>query len=305
MGKDKPFASVIICSRNRRECLEKYSLLSVSKLAYPNYEVIVIDDNSTDGTAAYLNNYQGLAGRLKIIRNGRSRGLAQARNLGVYYAGGEIVAFMDDDCFVESNWLDEIIDAFSRNEDLMALGGFTYEGYSDKPCWPIQGIFGCNMAFRKKVFDRFAFDTNIFFHQAVMHEETDLIKRLIGHGYLTGYAPKALARHFLAPASYRRINNRLGGHLNAIYMDAKKFSWARYYYRYFKRSNEMFRKLKQLYRERAISFVQVLLKTIGVNYILLFELPFKAGVTHWQEERAFKFKLGASHQVRNLPDVCA
>jgi glycosyltransferase involved in cell wall biosynthesis len=305
MPKDKPFASVVICSQDRKEYLAKYALPSVFKLTYPNYEVIVVDDNSADGTAEFLRNFPDSAGRLRIIRNKRSGGLAQARNLGVYYAQGEIVAFMDDDCLVDVNWLDEFVGAFLENESLMAVGGFTYDGYLDKPCWPVEGIFGCNMAFRKKVFDRFLFDTNIFFHKAVMHEETDLIKRLTSHGYRIGYAPKAWARHFLAPASYRRINNRIGSHLNAIYMDAKKFSLARYYYRYFKRSTEMYRKIKQLYRERAIVFSQALFKIGWVNYILLFELPWKAKLTHWQEEGVFKRQSGANYKVKNMDFVCA
>jgi glycosyltransferase involved in cell wall biosynthesis len=286
-GKDKPFVSVVICTRNRREYLEKYSIPSVLNLSYPNYEVIVVCDNPIDGTELFLENYKDPSGRLRIVRNRRSNGIAHARNLGVYYAQGEIVAFTDDDCLVDVNWLTEFIDKFLENKNLMAVGGFTYDGYSDNPTCLAQGIFAFNMAFRKKVFERFLFDKNLFFHKAIMHEETDLVKRLEYHGYLTGYVPKALVRHFFAPAAYRRINNRIGSHLNAIYMDAKKFSLARYYYKFFKRSNEMFRKIKQLYREGVLSFFETLFKIGWVNYILFFELPLKAKITNIHEEKVF------------------
>jgi GT2 family glycosyltransferase len=294
IDKEKPFVSVAICTRNRREYLEKYSLPSVLNLSYPNYEFIVVVDDSTDGTELFLQNYKDPSGRLRIIKNSRSNGIAHARNLCAYYAQGEIVAFIDDDCLVDANWLNEFIDAFMKNENLMAVGGFTYDKYSDKPASLAQGIFGFNMAFRKKVFDRFLFDTNLFFHKAIMHEETDLINRMRDHGYLTGQVPKALVRHFTAPASYRRINKRIGDHLNAIYMDAKKFSLARYYYKFFKRSNEMFRKIKQLHHEEIISFAETLFKIGWVNYILFFELPYKAKITHIREERAFKLGFGAN-----------
>jgi glycosyltransferase involved in cell wall biosynthesis len=294
MSKDKPFVSVVICTRDRKECLQKYSLPSVLNLSYANYEVIVVNDDSTDGTESFLGNYKDPSGRLKIIKNRKSNGTAHARNLGVYYAQGEIMAFMDDDSLVDVNWLDEFVDEFLNNENLMAVGGFTYDGYLNKACWPDQGIFGCNMAFRKKVFDRFLFDTNLFFHKSTMHEETDLINRLGYHGYLTGYVPKARVRHFLAPASYCRNNRRIGNHLNAIYMDAKKLSLAHYYYKFFKRSNEMFRKIKQLYQERVLSFSQALLKIGWVNYILFLEIPLKAKITHFREGRVFNLGAGAN-----------
>jgi GT2 family glycosyltransferase len=223
-----------------------------------------------------------------------SNGIAHARNIGAYYAQGEIVVFTDDDCLLDVNWLGGFVDEFLKNENLMAVGGFTYDGYSDKPACLAQGIFGFNMAFRKNVFDRFLFDTNLFFHKAIMHEETDFIYRLKMHGYMIGYVPQALVRHFLAPAGYRRINNRIGSHLNAIYMDAKKFSLARYYYKFFKRSNEMFRKIRQLHKERVISFTQALFKIGWVNYILFFELPLKAKITHLREEKIFNQKSGAN-----------
>ena len=294
IDKEKPFVSVAICTQNRRECLQKYSLPSVLNLAYPNYEVIVVCDDPMDGTESFLQNYKDPSGRLRIIENRRSNGIAQARNLCAYYAQGEIVAFTDDDCFVDVNWLSEFVDEFLENKNLMAVGGFTFDGYSDKPGWSTNGIFGCNMAFRKKAFDRFLFDTNLFFHKGPMHEETDLINRLRYHRYLTGYASKALVRHFPAPASYRKINKRIGDHLNFIYMDAKKLSLVRYYYKIFKRSNQMFRKIRQLYKEGALSFSQTLFKLGWVNYILFLELPWKAKIAHIYEEKIFKLEMGAN-----------
>jgi GT2 family glycosyltransferase len=291
IDKNLPFVSVLICTRNRKECLEKYSLPSVLDLSYPDYEVVVVCDDSTDGTEVFLRNYYDPLGRLKVFKNSKPNGIAHARNLCAYHARGEILAFVDDDCTVNSNWLEEYASEFKKNEQLMALGGFTYDGYSDKP-FSVRGIFGYNMAFRKKVFDRFSFDTNLFFHKGPMHEETDLVNRMERHGYLIGYAPGAIVRHFAAPASYRRINKRLGDHLNAIYMDAKKFSLARYYYKFFKRSNEMFRKIKKLYHEGIIPFHQVLLKIGWVNFVLLFELPLKAKITSLREEVIFKKCLG-------------
>ena len=292
MSENKPFVSVIICTQNRKEYLKKYALPSVFGLAYPNYEVIIVDDSSNDGTELFLQNYTDPRKRLKIIRNKRSNGIACARNIGSYYAQGEIVAFTDDDCFVAMNWLDELIGKFMENKNLMAAGGFVADRDSDKPAFAENQIYGCNMAFRKEVFNKFLFDSNLFFHKAPFHEETDFVNRLERHGYLTVYVPKALVMHFAGPASYRGINRRIGNHLNSVYMDAKKFSLARYYYKIFKRSNEMFRKIKQLYNEKILSFPQALFEIGWVNCILFFEIPWKAKKAHFREEKIFNLEAG-------------
>jgi GT2 family glycosyltransferase len=297
-NKEQPFASIVICTRSRKECLQKYSLPSVLNLSYPHYEVIVVYDDSKDGSEEFLDNYKDPSGRLKVIKNRMSNGIAHARNLGAHYAQGEIVAFTDDDCLVDVNWLSEFVGEFIKNANLMATGGFTYDGYSDKPNLPANGIFGFNMAFRKEVFGRFLFDTNLFFHKGPYHEETDLVNRMRGHGYMTGYVPKAVVRHFYAPASYRRINQRISCHLNWIYMNAKSLSLPRYYYKFFKRSYQMFHKIKALYKEGAISFSKALLKIGWVNYVLLFELPLKAKKTHYREEKIFKLGT-AANRVNN------
>ena len=293
-GNKQPFVSVVICTRNRRECLEKYSLPSLFGLSYPNYEIVVVYDDSIDGTELFLQKYPDPLGRLRVIKNKMSNGIAHARNLCAYYAQGEIVAFTDDDCIVDVNWLSEFVVEFMKNENLMAAGGFTFDGHLDKSACPAQSIFGFNMAFRKKVFDRFLFDTNLFFHKGPMHEETDLVNRMRRHGYLIRYTLGAVARHFPAPASYRRINKRIGDHLNWIYMNAKCTSLISYYYKFFKRSYQMFRIIKQLHHEGIFSFSQALFKMGWVNYILFFELPWKAKITNMREERIFKLEDGAN-----------
>ena len=290
VGNKQPFVSVAICTRNRRECLEKYFFPSVFNLAYSNYEIVVVVDDSIDGSELFLQNYKDLSGRLRVIWNRKSNGIAHARNLCAYYARGEIIAFTDDDCLLDANWLSVLVAEFMKNERLMVVGGFTYDGYSNQPGWSSNGIFGCNMAFRKKVFNRFLFDTNLFFHKGPMHEETDLVNRMMRHGYLTGYVPGAVARHFVGRASYRRINKRIGDHLNWIYMNAKSVSWPGYYYKFFKRSYQMHKIIKGLYREGAISFFMACQDILWAIFCLLFELPLKAKIAHWQEERMFNKK---------------
>src|SRR5207245_216925 len=90
--------SVIVCphhgARTLADCLE-----GVRRLAYPHYDVIVVDDGSTDQTAAIARRYD-----CRLIQTPHL-GLASARNTGLAAATGEIVAYLDDDAFPDPHWL--------------------------------------------------------------------------------------------------------------------------------------------------------------------------------------------------------
>src|SRR5256885_7347817 len=88
----------VLCSYNGartiRDCLD-----GLEQLAYPDYEVIVVDDGSTDSTAAIACQYD-----YRLIRT-ENRGLSNARNTGLKAATGEIVAYIDDDAYPDPHWL--------------------------------------------------------------------------------------------------------------------------------------------------------------------------------------------------------
>ena len=95
-------ATVVIPAGDRvaqlSACLESLALQD-----HPDFEVIVVDDCSSDGTAEYLREFgtsrPGL--RLRVLRNERPRGANPSRNRGVCTATGALVAFLDSDCIAE------------------------------------------------------------------------------------------------------------------------------------------------------------------------------------------------------------
>src|SRR5262249_17418386 len=93
-----PRISVIICTHNGlrtiRDCCE-----GILRLEYPDFEVIVVDDGSTDNTAAIVEEYG-----FRIIRT-KNCGLSSARNTGLAAATGKIVAYIDDDAYPDPHWL--------------------------------------------------------------------------------------------------------------------------------------------------------------------------------------------------------
>jgi O-antigen biosynthesis protein len=94
-----PRVSVVICSYNGARTLDQ-CLRSMLAIDYPDYEVILVDDGSTDNT-------QEIARRYPDIRTIRQEnlGLSEARNTGYRAASGSIIAYTDSDCFADPDWL--------------------------------------------------------------------------------------------------------------------------------------------------------------------------------------------------------
>lgn len=118
--------SVIVPVRNG--CLHlARSLEALSRSAYSNFEVIVVDDCSTDNTPQIVEQYGA-----RYLRTPQVLGPGGARNLGAEQAEGEVLAFIDADVVVPVNALSLIADDLSRDPDLAAVFG----SYDDNPAWP-------------------------------------------------------------------------------------------------------------------------------------------------------------------------
>ena len=110
-----PRVSVMVCTHNGARTLSE-CLDGLRTIAYPDFEVIVVSDGSTDATAEIVHRHG-----FRLIRRERM-GLAAARNAGMQAAGGEIVAYIDDDARPDPHWLTYIADSF-RQGSWVAVGG--------------------------------------------------------------------------------------------------------------------------------------------------------------------------------------
>ena len=123
-SKSSTMISIVIPTRNRKESLKK-CLLSLASLDFPleKYEVIVVDDDSSDGTTEFLENMRTiLPFDLKLVRHSTHKGVSAARNLAIQIAKGEIIASTDDDCLVPPDWLSLLTASFSSSEVGMTGG---------------------------------------------------------------------------------------------------------------------------------------------------------------------------------------
>lgn len=115
-----PKVIIIIPSYNSMRFIGK-CLRSILATDYPNFEVILVDDGSTDGSLEYVRKNFGYDKRLKIIKNPKRLGPAASRNIGIKVANGDYIAFIETDMEVEPNWLKEALKVLTSNSSIGAV----------------------------------------------------------------------------------------------------------------------------------------------------------------------------------------
>ena len=197
-----PRISVVVCtyngSRTIRDCLE-----GLKRLRYPNFEVIVVNDGSTDATPDIVREYD-----VRLIST-ENRGLSSARNTGWREATGEIIAYIDDDAYPDRDWLTHLAATFLRTSDV-GVGGPNISPPGDGPIAkcialapgnPIhvmltdreaEHIPGCNMAFRRSALQEIGgFDEQF----RVAGDDVDVCWSLRERGRTLGFSPSAVVWH--------------------------------------------------------------------------------------------------------------
>ncbi|MBF2057065.1 MAG: glycosyltransferase family 2 protein [Cyanobacterium sp. T60_A2020_053] len=135
--------SAVICTYNREEYL-RGALDSLLHQDLANYEIIVVDNASTDGTADIVKSYSDNP-KVKYVYEPKL-GLSVARNTGVINATGEIVAYLDDDAIAPSHWLPTLLEVFENDSDVVIAGGkvklILPEPYTELPAWISEQMAG-------------------------------------------------------------------------------------------------------------------------------------------------------------------
>ena len=198
-----PKVSVVVCTYNGSKTLDG-CLRSLQKLNYPDYEVILVNDGSTDSVPE-------IAARYPYIRYHEqpNRGLSVARNVGMDLARGEIIAYTDDDCFADPDWLYFLV-AKLLETDASGVGGPnllpTNDGpvaacVSASPGTPAHVLIddnvaehvpGCNMAFWA---DRLRAIGGFDAVYTKAGDDVDVCWRLQAEGEKIAYAPAAMVWH--------------------------------------------------------------------------------------------------------------
>lgn len=200
---ESPFVSVIVCSYNGGRTLPR-CLESLGKINYPNYEVILVDDGSTDNTPEIAAQFP----KVNYIHQ-TNHGLSHARNTGAAAAKGDVFAYTDSDCMADPDWLYYLIGTLASG-DYAGVGGPNVSPparnaiqacVAAAPGGPshvlltdtvAEHIPGCNMAFRRWAFENIGgFDPE--YRKA--GDDVDFCWRLQQAGGVIAFSPTAIVWH--------------------------------------------------------------------------------------------------------------
>ena len=188
--------SIIIPVKNAEKTLPLL-LDSLMNQTYKPYEVIVVDDGSTDKSPQIAKKYG-----VKILYTNGTKGPNYARNLGVKHAQGEIIVFTDADCVPKDDWIENIVKEFNSNNEIVAVSGSTY-AYNKDNFWsrflensiltptpkyfkkiilsedfkPPTIVATCNFAVRREVFQKIGlFDPSFKYYGS---DDMDFVYRIL------------------------------------------------------------------------------------------------------------------------------
>jgi glucosyl-dolichyl phosphate glucuronosyltransferase len=226
--------SVILCTYNRSQRLKK-ALESIAGSQLPaaaDWEVLVVDNHSTDDTREAILNFCLLHPRFRYVFEG-DQGLSHARNRGIREAQGDLIAFVDDDVNVDPKWLYELtkqlddpqwagaggriraqqtleLPLWVRLEGPFSMGGAVAALFDrgDEPGELHEPPYGTNMAYRKSMFAKYGYfrtDLGRSSTNMIGKEDTEFGERLLSRGERIWYAPAALVYH---PILLERLNKR-------------------------------------------------------------------------------------------------
>lgn len=214
MPRINPVVSIIICTYNRCEQLRK-TIESLLNLKYDSYEIIVVDNNSTDATASIAKEYP-----VRYVFESKP-GVSFARNTGLDVSHGEFVGFIDDDEIVSDNWIEAMLNAFKLEDSVTVVTGPVQPQYIvPLPCWLNDNIYEVseddkfkkyrllstnetlgtgNSLFIKRRLAGIRFNPQLGRSKdnLISGEDTDFIQNIYRKGYKAAYSPDALVYHII------------------------------------------------------------------------------------------------------------
>jgi glycosyltransferase involved in cell wall biosynthesis len=237
-----PDVSVVISTFNRAEVLPRaiQSLLE-QDLDAERFEIVIVDNNSTDDTRPTVEAFVGKAANLRYVFEPR-QGVSYGRNAGILAARAPAIAFTDDDVRVSASWLSTIVRALAEHPEVACVGGrvlpnwagpwpawLTREhwgplallDYGDAPVYVNAGkrlcLITANVAYRRKVFDQIGmFSPHVqTLGRAVATEDHEILLRLWRAGGQGLYWPALTATadivpERMSPTYHRRWHHRHG-----------------------------------------------------------------------------------------------
>ncbi len=215
--------TVVICTYNRRSYLKKAMDSIVNQAFAPDlYELIIVDNNSTDGTKEFvLNNYSHSRVKVRYLHE-PNQGLSHCRNTGLRNATFEYIAYIDDDGIAYPDWLENMAKGIKdQNEKFAGITGAIFPIWEiPRPRWLLDRftmpysiyhpdkrtvigygyVFGVNMVWKKSLLiECGGFNTKLgrVKNKLISGEESFTAERIKNKGYEFIYDPKMRIKHHI------------------------------------------------------------------------------------------------------------
>ncbi len=225
----RPLISIVSTVRNERVHIAQ--LLDSLLVQEPPFEIVIVDAESRDGTFEILSEYARRSpGTVRAVSHAGSRGFG--RNEGVRQSTGEFLAFIDGDCFADSNWLKEMREGFASVPVVagrtVAVGKPRYGSLERVELYQSGydvSYPSCNLGYRRALFERLGgFDTRF-----VTAEDIDLNLRAVRSGVAIRYQPTAVVYHHMRGNFVRFLYQAFWNGYGRKQLTEKHGSlWARY-----------------------------------------------------------------------------
>jgi glycosyltransferase involved in cell wall biosynthesis len=208
MALSAPAVTVVVATRNRSALLPRLMAALEAQVGAPPFEVVIVDDASTDDTPAVLSSLQASSTvPLRTLRHDPRRGPGPARNAGWRLGSGQRILFTDDDCTPRPEWVARLV-AELEDHDLAqgatvpAPDQLSQQGTFSRTLEVLEptGFFQtCNMAFRREALESVDGFDEAFDHPA--GEDTDLALRCLAEGATFEFCDDAIVEHDVRPSS--------------------------------------------------------------------------------------------------------
>jgi len=233
--------SVIVPVYNSEAYLEK-CLNSIVNQTYPNLEIIIINDCSTDNSGEICKKFQHEYGNIKYFELEENRGVSHARNLGLENASGPLIGFVDSDDWAEKDMFQTLYETLTANNVPMAAANFRYIDYNTQKeintepdhksnlridntldallyTIGVRDNYLWNKLYKREVFE------GIVFPEGKVYEDVDLIPSLIENAGQMAVTTKYIYNYQLQPESITRNMKMPQRFLDYLYAVIRRYEY--------------------------------------------------------------------------------
>ena len=222
--------SIITPSYNSKECFGD-TYLSVINQTISDWEWIIIDDGSTDGSYEFIKFITENDNRITVVKTDKNSGTAVARNIGLKLAKGRYITFLDSDDLLDSNYLE------CQLEFIKKCGPLISAGYRRKAKHTCTDFFVPNEVDYKKalkgnplsclttMYDKNAIGEMFFPEDIDRPEDYVFWLNILKRGFVARGNPKVLATYRIAKGSKSSNKFKLIGYMHKVYYKTQGINW--------------------------------------------------------------------------------